>query len=622
MRHVGGMETIAPSVTPRLSSLLRNIGLPALAVLGLAVGLALRLTPRADLAPLAHQLATLPVLAALIIEIVRSLSRGEPGLDIVAALSMTAALAFGEPLAGNVVAIMYAGGQLLERFAEGRARAEMTALMNRVARTALRHEDGRLVECSIEAIHPGDRLLIRKGEVLPVDGTIESPVAVLDMSALTGESLPETRRMGEEALSGAMAAGGAFDLRVSRAAGDSTYAGIVKLVAAAQAAKAPMARMADRYAIGFLFLTLLIAGVTYALTGETARVLSVLVVATPCPLILAVPVAIMAGLSRAAKAGALIKGGGVLERLAGVRTLVTDKTGTLTHGVASLSAISPADGIAPERLLQLAASLDQASGHVVAEALIAAATERALTLHLPARVSEQDGSGLEGEVDGHHVRLGGEDYVAEAAGGYSPPQAALPPGTLTVAVAVDGRFAGRLLLQDRLRTEATDMLAALRKAGIDRIVLASGDRPDIAEALGERLGLEAARGGLSPEAKVALVRDEAARAPVLMVGDGVNDAPALALADVGAAMGARGSASSSEAADMVLLVDDLRPLAAGVAIARRTKRIALESVVAGLGLSVAAMIAAGFGLLSPVEGAILQEVIDVAVILNALRVLN
>lgn len=608
-------------LTDRFRSVLDR-ALPAIAVLGLITGLILPYTGLAAHADRAHEIATLPVLLALVVEIVRSLSRGEPGLDIVAALSMTAALAFGEPLAGNVVAIMYAGGQLLERFAEGRARAEMTALLNRVARTALRYEGDTLAECPIEAIRPGDRLLIRKGEVLPVDGTVASPVAVLDMSALTGESLPETRRTGEEALSGASAAGGAFDLLALRAAGDSTYAGIVRLVAEAQAAKAPMVRLADRFAIVFLLLTLAIAGLAFALSGDEVRVLSVLVVATPCPLILAVPVAIMAGLSRAAKAGALVKGGGILERLGQTTTLVVDKTGTLTHGVASLFRIDAAPGIAPERLLQLAASLDQASGHVVAEALVTAAGARGLALSPPLAVEESDGSGLTGRVDGQLVRLGGEDYVAAAAAQYQPPDAGLPPGTLTVAVAVDGVFAGRLCLNDRLRGEAEGMLAAMRAAGVTRIVLASGDRADIVADLGTRLGLEAAFGGLSPSDKVAVVRDEARQASVLMVGDGVNDAPALALADVGVAMGARGSASSSEAADMVLLVDDLRPLAGAMTIARRTRRIALESVFAGLGLSVAAMFAAAFGWLSPVEGAILQEVIDVAVILNALRALN
>ena len=593
--------------------------LAAIAAAGLASGTALFWSGRADLAATVWFAATLPVLAALAIEIVTSLLRGDVGLDIVAALSMSTALAFGEPLAANVVAMMFSGGELLEAFAAGRARSEMTALMGRVARTALLNRDGQLVEVPITAIVPGDCLLIRQGEVLPVDGRISGAGALLDLSALTGEAVPQAPGIGGEAMSGAASVGAPFELIAVRPAAESTYAGIVRLVAAAQEAKAPMVRMADRYAMAFLALTLAIAGLTWFLTGDRDRVLSVLVVATPCPLILAVPVALIAGMSRAAAHGVLVKGGHVLEALSRIRTVVLDKTGTLTHGQAALSGIVVTGDADEGEVLRLAASLDQASGHVVAQALINAAMERDLTLGRPVFIAEEAGAGIEGEVDGHRVAVGGMPYVSARC---TVPEGCEAPSGMHVAVAIDGRLAGIILLEDRIRADASSVLGALRRQGVERIVLASGDRQEVAIAVGERLEIDVVLAELTPSDKVEAVRRAASHGPVMMVGDGVNDAPALAAADVGVAMGARGTASSSEAAGVVLLVDRLEPLVAAMAAARRSRDIALQSVVAGLGLSIAAMVAAGFGYLRPVEGALLQEAIDVAVILNALRALR
>lgn len=602
----------------RQSSILVGIAAAGLASGGLSWWLG-----KPELADWSFELATAPVLAALLVQILVSLFRGDVGLDIVAALSMTSALAFGEPLAANVVALMYSGGQLLESFAAGRARREMAALLGRVARTALRHEGDQLREVPIEEISPGDRLMIRQGEVLPVDGQVASPFAELDLSALTGESLPQTLREGDEALSGSASIGRSFDLLAIRPAAQSTYAGIVRLVAAAQQDKAPMVRLADRYAIWFLVLTLMIAGATWFVTGDHIRVLSVLVVATPCPLILAVPVALIAGMSRAASMGVLVKGGHVLEAMSRIRTVVLDKTGTLTHGEATIAAIRTADGIGEDDLLMLAASLDQASGHVVAHALKAAAEARGLVLCKPERSMETPGSGIEGEVDGRYVVVGGISFVADRSDG-TDAEVLLGSGTdgLHVAVGVDGHLAGIILLEDRVRDDAASLLSALRSHGVRHIVLASGDRADVAGRVAAALDIDLVHGDLTPEAKVEVVRKARQQGPVMMVGDGVNDAPALAAADVGVAMGARGTASSSEAAGVVLLVDQLAPLVRAVAVARRSRVIALQSVVAGLSLSIGAMIAASFGYLRPVEGALLQEVIDVAVILNALRALR
>ena len=598
------------------------IGFPAA---GLVLGFVLRGSGSSAWADLVWAIATLPVLVALLIEIVRRLRRGDVGLDIVAALSMTSALVVGEELAAAVVALMYAGGQYLEDFAEGHARREMTALLARAPRKAMRHRDHRLEEIDVELVATGDRLLIRQGEIVPADGTLASPLAVLDQSALTGESLPVQCRDGEAVMSGATNAGEAFDIIAMRPAAQSTYAGIVRLVEAAQGARAPMARLADRYAIVFLVATLAIAGAAWAWTRDPIRMVAVLVVATPCPLILAVPVAIVAGLSRAAHHGILIKGGKALETMARIRVLVVDKTGTLTDGKARVVAVHAAEGFGEDDVLRIAASLDQASKHVIAQALVTEAQRRNLALSIPADVAETPGEGVRGCVEGRFVAVGGRRYVRsqlpDPNQGATEP-ALTAPGAVAVWLALDGRLAGRIVLADELRAGIAGLLAKVRRLGVERIVLATGDRRDVAEAITAGLSLDAVRAELTPDQKVMVVLSERKAGPVMMVGDGVNDAPALAAADVGVAMGATGAAASAEAADAVLLVDTLDRIVPAIEIARRARFIALQSVIAGIGLSTLGMIAAAFGYLTPVEGAILQEVIDVAVILNALRVLR
>jgi heavy metal translocating P-type ATPase len=593
-----------------------------LAVIGLIAGLAFWFAGRPDIANLIWVAGVIPALAALVIEILRSIGRGEVGLDIVAALSMTAALTFGETLAAAVVAVMYSGGTFLESFAEGRARREMHDLLARVPRTATRHRNGGLEEVPLDAIAPGDRLLIRQGDVVPVDGTVASDAAFLDTSALTGESLPVRLARGADAMSGSTNAGEAFDLTAMREAKDSTYAGIVRLVEEAQASKAPMSRLADRWSLGFLAVTVSIAFAAWWFTGDPIRAVAVLVVATPCPLILAVPVALVAGLSRAAHFGVLIKGAGPLETMARIRTLILDKTGTLTDGRPRIVSIDSAGGMAEDDILRLAAALDQASKHPVAQAIVVAAKARGLALPVPTQVAEFPGEGVMGQVEGREVIVGGDGFVASRVGRLLADHPAKGAGSVLVAVAVDGQMTGHLVMSDPLREGAAAMLDGLRRQGIERILLATGDRADVAEHVTEGLSLDGLRAGLTPDQKVLLVLSERKHGPVMMVGDGVNDAPALAAADVGVAMGARGAAASAEAADVVLLVDRIDRLGPGIEIARASRRIAVESVVAGIGLSVLGMIAAAFGYLTPVQGALLQEVIDVAVILNALRALR
>ncbi len=597
------------------------IGVP---LAGLAAGLMMRALGHGGAARWLFGIAAVPVLAALVIEIVASLRERKIGLDIVAALSMTAALIFGEELAAVIVAVMYAGGQYLEDYAERHALREMHALLSRVPRSTMRHQNGELEEVPIETVEPGDRLLIRRGDVLPVDGTVASGIAVLDQSALTGEAMPVQLGAGAFAMSGAANAGEAFDLTATRRAAESTYAGIVRLVDAAQRSKAPMSRLADQFAIVFLAATVMLATAAWYLTGDPVRAVAVLVVATPCPLILAVPVALVSGMSRAARHGILVKGGKAIEMLARIRVLVIDKTGTLTSGEARVVEVLPAGPLAADEILRLAASVDQASKHVIARAIVDHAHGRGLALAVPAAVMETPGEGISGEIGGQRITVGGRRFVSDrlAPGAARAPRRKAAPGSVVVAVAIDGAPAGEIVLADELRAGTRTLLADLRRLGLNRIVLATGDRADVARAVTEGLDIDAVRAELTPDQKVLVVLSERKHGPVMMAGDGVNDAPALAAADLGVAMGARGAAASAEAADVVLLVDEVDRIVPAIRIARRARRIALESVVAGIGLSLAGMVGAAFGYLTPVQGAVFQEVIDVAVILNALRALG
>ena len=593
------------------------------AVAGLGAGTAAYFLDKENVAGLIWSIGVLPVLAVLLLNIVRSLRRGDVGLDLVAALSMTAALFIGEALAAAVVALMYAGGQVLEAFAAGRASREMNALMERVPRTAVRYAGEGLSTIPISEVAVGDRLLVHLGDVLPVDGTV-SGTALLNEAPLTGESLPVTRRSGEAAMSGSTNVGAAFDLIATETAARSTYAGIVLLVEEATRSEAPMTRLADRYALAFMLATLGLAATAWWLSGDPVRAVAVLVVATPCPLILAVPIAIVAGISRAATAGVLVKGGAALEALGGVRTLVVDKTGTLTHGAAAVSQVIAANGWSEDEVLRLAASLDQASQHAVAKAVVAGALRQGLALELPSETQEAAGEGVDGTVAGRQLRVGGKGFVSKVMqpGDQAALMRSVPAGALTVALAVDGAFAGLVLMRDQLRSDVGVTLARLRRLGVTRMVLATGDRRDVATAITADLGLDEIAADLLPEDKITLVRRERARAPVMMVGDGVNDAPALVTATIGVAMGAKGAAASAEAADVILLRDSLEGLVEAVAIAQRSRRIALQSVVAGIGLSGLGMFAAALGYLSPVHGALFQEAIDIAVIFNALRALR
>ena len=595
-------------------------------LLGLVLGVATILIGRRELAGWIWTAATIPVVIALAISIVRDLLAGRMGVDVIALLAMSGAIGLNQSLAAIVVAIMYTGGTLLEDYAVGRAERNLKLLVDRAPRLAHRRADELVEDVAVNDVKIGDVILVRAGEVIPVDGLITSQVAVIDESALTGEPIPVTRRAGENARSGTLNAGDTFELKAIATADESTYAGIVRLVTAAQTAKAPFIRVADRYALLLLPMTVLVAGGAWVLSGDPIRALAVLVVATPCPLILAAPVAFIAGVSQAARRGIIIKGGAPLDALAQTHTVLFDKTGTLTVGGARLAAVETAPDVSADEVLQVAGSLEQASQHVVAAAIVAAAVGRGLPLQMPAQVHEVMGSGLEGIVAGRKVRVGShqlifgarkpDDWAARAL------RRASWRSALSVFVSVDGRIIGALLLADELRRETPRAIQSLRSAGVARIVMVTGDRADAAETIGAALDIDAVLSDRVPSDKVDAVAMERRLHPTLMVGDGINDAPALAAADVGVALGARGASASSEAADVVIVVDRLDRVSEAVTIARRSRRIAIESIVAGMALSGIAMGMAAYGWLTPVAGALTQEAIDVAVILNALRALG
>jgi heavy metal translocating P-type ATPase len=576
--------------------------------------------------------AAVALLAAeLTVEVARTIVvEHSLGVDTIALVAMVGALALDQELAGAVIGLMFSGGAALEAIASRRARRELTALVQRAPKTAQLRAGERLREVAVEQVQVGDVVVVRTGEVIPVDGTVLSAEAVVDTSTLSGEALPETLQRGRPVLSGTANAGAPFDVRAERPASESAYAALVRLVEHAQTQRAPFVRMADRYAGFFLPATLLIAGLAWVLSGDAVRALAVVVVATPCPLILAAPIALVSGLSRAARAGVIVKGAGAIETLGEARTVLFDKTGTLTVGTPEVRDILTREGWAKGELLRLAASVDRLSAHVLGEALVSAAGDVGLELTMPTGIREVPGQGIEGSVDGQRVSVGSRAFMRAA----GVPDAELVSSALTgtrgsgeahVVVAIDGHVAGVIVMADELRPDSERIVERLRAEGVRHVAMISGDRRAVAERIGRELSVDQVYAEQSPEDKLEVVRRVAADprlSPVVMVGDGVNDAPALAIADVGIAMGAAGATVSSETADAVITVNRIDRVADALHTGRRALFIARQSVLTGMGLSIAAMGVAAVGYLPPVGGALLQEAIDLAVILNALRALR
>ncbi|WP_167042993.1 heavy metal translocating P-type ATPase [Salinibacterium sp. ZJ454] len=601
-------------------TVLRRYPIVALTVVVGVVGLVLSMTDAAAFVPWMISLFALAVAAQQAVRMLRSLARGEIGLDILAVTAILATVAVGEYWASLVIVLMLSGGEALEDYAAGRAKRELNALLSRVPQQAHRMlGDTQTEDIPAEEVEPGDLLLIRPAEIVPVDGQLESAAATVDESSLTGESLPVDRHRGDLLLSGSVNGPSAVRIRATARAADSQYQRIVALVQEASSSKAPIVRLADRYALPFTLLAYALAGVAWWVSGDPHRFAEVLVVATPCPLLIAAPVAFMAGMSRSAKAGVVVKNAGTLEKLARARTVAFDKTGTLTHGTPTVLRVTPANGYNVDELLTLVASAEQYSSHVVAASLTQTAVQRGLVLRSATSAREVATNGVDAVIDGTDVVVGKPAFVAARTDPFE--RVALGAGEMAVYVGIGDRYAGSIVLRDTLRAEAGPTLAALATQGVRKTMMLTGDVASTAQHIADEIGITDVQAECLPEDKVRIVKAAQPR-PVIMVGDGVNDAPVLAVADVGIAMGAKGSTAASESADVVILLDDLSRVARAVDIGQRTVLIALQSIWIGIALSVVLMVIAAFGLLPAIVGASLQEVVDLVTILNALRALT
>jgi heavy metal translocating P-type ATPase len=541
--------------------------------------------------------------------------------DLVATLAILGALVLGEPLPGLIVVLMQTGGEALEAFARGRASDAVRELEANAPRLAHRRAGDRVIDLPVDAIVPGDEILVRPGELVPCDGLVLDGRSHVDAAQLTGEPIPKVAQPGDKLLSGSRNLEGPLTLRVLAPARESQYARIVELVRTAQASKAPIQRLADRYAVWFTPLTLAVCGVAWVLAHDPIRVLAVLVVATPCPLILAAPVAVVGGISRAARRRVIFRHGTAIEQLGSVTTAVFDKTGTLTIGRPAVARVVPVAPFSEQDVLRLAGAVEHGSGHLLARTLVEEAIRRRIAIPEARSIVEAPGQGVSGLVDRTEVAVGAWPFVsarAAVAGGAQP--APVPGSGLRAYVTVGGQLAGVVEYADAVRPTAGALIARLRQLGVERIVLLSGDAADNVASVAAAVRVDEARADLLPEQKVEAVRTlVAAGERVVMLGDGTNDAPALGVATVGVALASGGGGITAEAADAVILGEDPDRLADAVEISRRTMGITRQSIWIGLALSAAAMVAAAAGYVSPVAGALLQEAIDVAVILNVLR---
>lgn len=557
-------------------------------------------------------------------KIIQDLRQGRGGVDMIALLAMIVSVWLSQWLAGIVILLMLTGGESLEQYASQRARRHLTALLNGMPTTAHRKVMGRLRDLPVEDVRVGDVLVIKPGESVPVDGIIIKGQSTIDESRITGEPLSIDKGPHDRVLGGSVNQVGLLEIRATAVSAQSQYQRIVALVRAAEEQRAPFVRMADRFSIVFTVLTFAIATIAWMLSGDPLRVLAVLVVATPCPLILATPIAMLSGMSRAAKRGIIVRSGGALETLAHAGAFVFDKTGTLTFGTPSIKAIIAEKGYTEAEILRIAASLDQASSHVLARALVAFAHARQVVLAFPQRFVESIGKGVVGVIERKRFYFGRASYLHEHGIRISVQASALAEkrklqGERTVFVSDAKQVIGMVVFSDTLRPGLKPFFQALTKEGAKKIQMLTGDKKTIADRIARTIGIHTMRAECLPEEKEEEIRKLRKRYTVVMVGDGVNDAPALATASVGIAMGANGSAVASESADIIMTVDEVTLVKDAFQIAKYTILIAKEGIGIGIGLSALLMVIASTGVLPPVYGAFLQEAVDVIVILHALR---
>jgi heavy metal translocating P-type ATPase len=553
----------------------------------------------------------------MLIGMVKELREGTYGVDILAIAAIAATIAVGEYWATLVIVLMMTGGEALEDFAGRRAKAELTALLERAPTSTHRKtSSGALEDIPIDEVQEDDELVVKPGEIIPVDAVILEGTSSIDESSLTGESLPVEKNPGEELLSGSVNGESVLTVRALRTAENSQYAQIVELVKAAGSTQAPFVRLADRYAVPFTIISFAIAGFAWYLSSDAVRFAEVLVVATPCPLLLAAPIAMISGMSRAAKHGIIIKSGAILEKLARVKTAAFDKTGTLTQGLLSVQSIHPAEGVSETELLALAASAELVSAHILAETLVNEAKNRNIPLLDTDESREITAQGVTTTIDGEPILVGKLSFLKEM-GVVVPKETKLHTDTAVYA-ARSGEFIGSITLADTVRENSKSTLEKLRSLGVQHSLMLTGDNRQTAEKIATALGISDIRAECLPKDKVEAVTSFPHQ-PVMMTGDGVNDAPVLAASDVGVAMGARGATAASESADVVILLDDISRVARAVEVAQHTIHIATQSIVIGIIISIVLMIIAATGAIPAVVGAGLQEIVDVIVIINALR---
>ena len=595
------------------------------------IGLIVLVTALLGYTTVAQVLATIYVGGVVlwtVVDMVRDMMAGNFGLDVLAVMAMVATLAVGEYGASIIIVLMLTGGEALEDYASNRAKSALTALLEQAPQTAHRFssrqgdKDEAIEDVPAAQVRVGDHLLVRPGEVVPVDAKLLSTRGSFDESAITGESLPVNLRAGGEVPSGSLNGDEAVRLEALRTTENSQYQQIVALVADAEKQKAPVVRIADRFAVPFTALALIIAGTAWFISGDAVRFAEVLVLATPCPLLIAAPVAFMGGLSRSAKNGVIFKGGAVIESLSNIRSAAFDKTGTITGGRPEVVRVDAYPGFDESEVLKLAASAEQYSAHVLAVGIVAAAKGRGLGLLAAETAEETAGSGVSATFGHRRVVIGSRHFVLGTDAPHSPEYGVrLEPGEVASYMTINGEPAGVIVLADQMRPDAPALVAYLRDQGVETIEMLTGDGESTAREIGAQAGISDVRYSLRPEQKVALVHDLQPR-PALMVGDGVNDAPALASADVGIAMGARGATAAGEAADAVIVPDSVWKVADAHTIARQTMRVALTAIWIGIILSVGLMLVAATGAIPAMVGALTQEIVDLAAILYALRALS
>ncbi|MDE1769258.1 MAG: heavy metal translocating P-type ATPase [Thaumarchaeota archaeon] len=603
----------------------KHYPVPVLALIGLAIGGVLQITHEDQAGKITWFVTLVGGGIPVVWQTVKEILHKHFVADIVAMLAIIVSIVLNDAFPGVIIVLMQSGGKALEDYAFRRASSSLDNLLSRAPRIAHRKIDHDMEEIQVSQINIGDILVIRPGDLIPVDGEIISLQAHIDESSLTGEPLPKTKIIGEKVFSGTVNNGNVFEIKATKKSDESQYSKIVNMVKKAQQEKAPIQRLADKYAVWFTPITLAASTAGWLVTNNFETVLSVLVVATPCSLIFATPVAIISGINRAAKSGIIIKTGAAIEQVAKTQVAVFDKTGTITFGTPVVERIISFDGTPCDEILLKAASLEQLSSHPIASTIIQKGKEKFEKLLEPENFREISGAGVEGRVDAVHVMVGApsifENLGADIFNNVSYESDKLKPeGRMVAFVALDGKLSGAIMFGEEIRPDVSIMMQELKTIGIKKTVLLTGDIKNNAKNIAHQVGITDYEAELVPEEKVIAVKKlRQEYENVVMVGDGINDAPALAASTVGIAMGARGTAISAEAADVVLLEDSISKVANTIQIGRRTISVVKQSIFVGLGGSFFFMAIAMFGHLPPAIGALLQEVLDVSVILNALR---